>query len=163
MTTMQTSFADRLKRIDDYQRFGDACTRSNKQPAKTVVQNARYPFGFMLALTAGVLTVFIAQYANFVLLGVPDAEENLDLALIRDGTTALMLGFMCWIAMFQMSYRYFWWLVAGGFIALCTWHNAVHAFPGLFTMMFAYDWMDAIREMTNPGTIMIPGIRFQVF
>lgn len=139
--------------------FSERVARIEARRAKPPQARKRRPRGdgvtYVLSLIAafcvGMLVVVAARYARFHLTGVTPGSTHLDSSnLAVDFGLAFLAGFILQQIFHFRRPEHTAAKTMGMFAAAFTMHMAVHAFPGLFALMFSETWVHQVIRLTDP-------------
>ena len=153
------SFQSRLNRV--------AAVRAPIEAAKPEIsvlpdwkQNIKYPAAIVGAALLGILAVFIARYVRFHMTGGTLAGDDPDITMMIDGGIAAACSFALF-SMLRFSGAEFKAAQTFGIAAMVmTMHNAVHAAPEVFDVVFSEEWTDEVIAYTEPKSILFRGVSF---
>lgn len=155
------SFQSRLNRVAEQ--------RAPHEAAKTEVsvipdwkQNFRYPAALIGAALFGALSVFLARYARFHVMGGSFAGDDPDFTMMIDAGIAFVCAFALF-ALMRFEGKDFKAAQTFGIIAMiAVMHNFVHAAPGAFSSLFSKQWTAEIVAYSEPGSLYFRGNYFKV-
>ena len=156
----QVDFQDRLARLNaDHSVRAQVQTQKRKQRAAQNgpewIENAKYPLSFVVAFLVGAISILIARYVSSVMVGVPQADADMDTQMIIDGVLA---GVIVWFLRMAIKSDDKEMLAAqsvGIWVALTMMHNLVHLVPDMWAVIYGADWVAMILETTSPSSIRI--------
>ena len=145
-------FAERVARIE--------ASRSKAAPKPAAKAAGWSGVGYVLSLLAafgvGVLVVFAARYARFHLTGmVPGAAGLGRSTMATDVVLAFLAGFVLQQIFHFRRPEHVGAKTIGMFAAMFTMHMAVHAWPGLFELLFSDVWVRQVIRLTDPSAIAV--------
>lgn len=178
--TPDSGFQDRLNRMQE-RRAPIEAARPQVDVLPDWKENVRYPATLVSMALLGMLTVFIARFVRFHLLGGTLAGDAPDVAMVIDAGLAAVAGFVILTAvglsmreanrlerssMFSLNglgdnpMRAS--LVVGIAIMIGTMHNLVYSMPSAFSVLFSEEWTEDIMSYSEPGSIYFRGNYFVV-
>jgi hypothetical protein len=126
-------------------------------PVSNGVRKIAYPLIAILAFAIGIASNVLARLADFMLNGLPDGTENVDLMLGLHFVAALMISSIIGV-FFRFSISDFMVTrmigIGAGMIGL---HNVVHTHPQYFEPIFSAAWVNYIINSTEAATIIWRG------
>ena len=124
-------------------------------------ENIRFPLAIVGAFLVAILAVFLARYARFHLIG-GDPSGASDVSLLIEAGLAAGVGFIFRSAMRFETKEFMTANVAGIVVAVCTLHNLVHWYPGIFDNLFSPDYTDNVILMTDSNSLLVRGISIPI-
>jgi hypothetical protein len=111
----------------------------------------------ILAVGMGALAAMLARFVHFQLTGSIGFNMSADMDFVLEVLMAIAIAF--WLrelvslcAIRQMGAQF-----AGILLALVTMHNVVHQIPEPFVRLFSPEWVQHVKETTEPGTLVFRG------
>ena len=146
-------FAERISRIEAQRQRSAPAT---KPRARWRESGFAYVLSLVAAFFVGVLVVFAARYARFQLTGVTPGSTTLNTSnLAVDMVLAFMVGFLLQQIFNFRRPEHTGAKTLGMIVAVLTMHMAVHAFPGVFSVIFSETWVHQVIRLTDPTKIAI--------
>lgn len=148
-TLVDPSFSDRVARIEA-RRAKTADSPKRKPRGDGVV----YVLSLLAAFCVGLLVVVAARYARYHLTGVTPGSAQLNSSnLVLDFGLAFLAGVILQQIFHFRRPEHTAAKTVGMFAAAFTMHMAVHAFPGLFELMFSDIWVHQVIRLTDPAKL----------
>ncbi|MGY3436626.1 MULTISPECIES: hypothetical protein [unclassified Marinovum] len=127
---------------------------------RRVTRGKATPLAFVVSLVLGVLSYVLSQYAWFHLMGLPDTSMTSDIRMAVEAVAAVAV-LLALSQVFSASSKL---LVAvrlvGIALAMVTLHNLVHIYPDIFEMAVSRDWVNTIKSMSEPNSILFRGVSY---
>lgn len=137
-------------------------TRAAAKPPREPVR----PMIFAIALVLGAAAVVGARFGRAEWLAdfFPSAlsGERDGLAMLSDFTAALVFGLLLTAMLGARSRQFVAAQTIGAGAMVLAMHNLVHAAPDLWQMAFPPAWVGEVLVTTEPRSILITGISFQL-
>lgn len=144
-------FAERVARIEAARARGPVTA-----PRKMHGSGLGYALSLVAALGVGVLMIFAARYARFHLTGMVPGSGALDPAtLIMDVVMAFLAGIVLHQIFHFRRPEHTAAKTIGMIGGMFTMHIPVHAFPGLFEVLFSEFWVFQVLRLTDPTAIAV--------
>lgn len=145
-TLVDPSFSERVARIEASRaKAADSPKRKPRGDGVTYVLSLIGAFG------VGLLVVVAARYARFHLTGVMPGSAQLSSSnLVLDFGLAFLAGVLLQQIFHFKRPEHMAAKTVGMFAAAFTMHMAVHAFPGLFELLFSDIWVRQVIRLTDP-------------
>lgn len=124
------------------------------------VENVAYTGSFVGAFFLGLLSILIARYVQFHMMGVPDPNGDADMQMMVDAGVAFMVVWFFRMLFDMKSHQHIVCKTAGLWVALCTMHNLVHLYPNVWATVFSQEWVNMTRAMSEPNSILFRGMSF---
>lgn len=145
-TFVDPSFSERVARIE-----ANRAKAPDTPKRKPRGDGMLYVLSLLAAFGVGMLVVVAARYARFHLTGVTPGSAQLNSSnLVLDMGLAFLAGFILQQIFHFKRPEHTAAKTAGMFAAAFTMHMAVHAFPGLFELMFSEIWVHHVIRLTDP-------------
>ncbi|MGI3185301.1 hypothetical protein [Nioella aestuarii] len=145
-TIVDSSFSERVARIEA--RRAKAPDTPRRKPRGDGIF---YVLSLVAAFCVGMLVVVAARYARFHLTGVTPGSAHLNSSnLMVDMGLAFLAGFILQQIFHFKRPEHTAAKTVGMFAAAFTMHMAVHAFPGLFALLFSETWVHHVIRLTDP-------------
>jgi len=125
-------------------------------------ENFRYPAAIVGAALVGMVSVFLARYVRFQLMGGSLAGENADFTMLIDGGIGIACSFFLFAALRFQGAALKTAQTLGIVAMIMIMHNFVHAVPKAFSLIFSEEWTEEVLAMTEPGSILFRGASFVV-
>jgi hypothetical protein len=174
MAAHQTEFHARIARIQAGEGFTKATVyvgqeiafsyvpshRRKGGAAGQIVANAGYALSFPFCLAVGFLCHGAERLAEFALAGLPDPNENLDIAMVKMAVTGFLLTVVITHCLGLRDKGLLVPKLLGVAAGMLFFHNLVHLWPHLFEQVFSPIWVAQITSMTEPRSMYWRGISF---
>lgn len=154
MGTENNSFEDRVARI---KQRSDANAR-NAPPPRTasIWQRLAYPGAFVGAFLLGICAVFLTRYIQYQSVGIPvqrqvDTQDFVSLGLAGGACIMVMLFLKGKLREFAGA------LTVGALLTTFTFHNLVWKYPTFFEQTYGEDWVDFVKDTTEPSSLNLFG------
>jgi hypothetical protein len=135
-------------------------SKGTVSPIPSWRENIGYPAQIVGVFLAGMAAVFVARYVRFHMMGGSLAGADADLTMLMDFGFAAMVTFFLRAIMRTEGSEFTMAKTAGIAAMICTMHNAVHAQPKLFGVIFSPEWVEEVVYMTEPKSILFRGNSF---
>lgn len=114
-------------------------------------------FSPLTALITGMIAVLAVRFAQFHINGTALVSADPELTMAIEAGVAILLSVIVMLMMpFQAVLTKLGYL-AGMAIAIVGMHNAVHAAPPVFSLLFSQEWTDQVIAATAPSSIYMRG------
>jgi hypothetical protein len=111
----------------------------------------------ILAVAMGALAAMVARFVHFQLTGAIGFNMSADMDFALDVLMAVAIAFLLRELVSLCAVRQMGAQFAGILLALITMHNVVHEIPGPFIRLFSPEWVQHVKETTEPGTLVFRG------
>ncbi|WP_424977496.1 hypothetical protein [Leisingera sp. S232] len=157
---MDQNFQERLCRISSEHQRQQGLKPARPGRLARTVENSGYPIRLLLAVASGLLSVLLARYIRFHLVGVPEGQ-----ALFGLGTDLVLALASCWAVtqFFKFDAAEFKAAQAIGVtvMAFCM-HNLAHWVPVPMETLFSKDWVVQQQKLAPPNSLYVFGFTFQI-
>ncbi len=156
------SFQERLNRVAEARAPLEA-NKVDVSPLPDWKQNIKYPAALVGAALLGMVAVFVARYVRFHMMGGSLAGDDPDITMMIDAGIGAACSFVLF-AMLRFKGAEFKAAQSFGIAAMIVvMHNAVHAAPKLFDLVFSPEWTEEVIASTEPNSILFRGVSFVVY
>ena len=149
-------FLSRLNRVADAR----APFEEGKKPVNVLPdwkRDVAARSGLPVALLVGMLAVLLVRIGEYHYIGMAMITETPNFTIVMETACATMLSFLLFLFLPFKGIRYRLAQVAGVVVAISMMHNAVHAAPSLFSLVFSPDWTARVTAATEPNTVYFRG------
>ncbi|NOD65262.1 MULTISPECIES: hypothetical protein [unclassified Ruegeria] len=154
MSTENNSFEDRVARIK--QRSDEDARNAPRPRTESIWQRLAYPGAFLGAFLLGICAVFLTRYIQYQSVGIPvqrqvDTQDFVSLGLAGGACIMVMLFLKGKLREFAGA------LTVGALLTTVTFHNLVWKYPAFFEQTYGKDWVDFVKDTTEPSSLNLFG------
>ncbi len=154
MDTKSNSFEDRVARI---KKRSEENTRKSSLPrTESIWQRLGYPAAFLGAFLLGVFTVFLSRLIQYQSVGIPvpgkvGTQDFVSLGLAGGACIMVMLFLKGKLREFAGA------LTVGALVTTFSFHNFVWKYPVFFELVYGEDWVEFVKDTTEPSSLNLFG------
>lgn len=154
MDIKNNSFEDRVARIK--QRSEENTSKSPPPDTESVWQRLGYPAAFLGAFSLGILAVFLSRFIQYQSVGIPvpgqvGTQDFVSLGLAGGACIMVMLFLKGKLREFAGA------LTVGALVTTFTFHNLVWQYPVFFERAYGEDWVEFVKDTTEPSSLNLFG------
>ncbi|WP_298853854.1 hypothetical protein [uncultured Ruegeria sp.] len=154
MGTENNSFEDRVARIK--QRSQENASKVPPSRSDSIWQRLGYPTAFLGAFLLGVMAVFLTRFIQYQSVGIPvhsqvDTQDFVSLGLAGGACIMVMMFLKGKLREFAGA------LTVGALVTTFTFHNLVWKYPVVFEHIYGEDWVDFVKDTTEPSSLNLFG------
>lgn len=136
--------ADEVYRVD----YG---ARGKRRESRIV--NLWYPLSVAMTFVVGAASDLVLRWIDWMSKGVPAVEADPGYAMVTGFFTALIISLVLGAILGIRVGEHLALRSAGIVAGMIGWHNAVHAWPDIFSTAFSPLWVATVTRMTDPHSL----------
>lgn len=113
--------------------------------------------GIPVAVLCGILSVLAVRIVAFHTTGTAMISPTPDLTMALEMAASIALGLLVLAILPFKGFATKIAQVAGVAVTITAMHNAVHAAPGVFSLLFSPQWTAEVTAATQPNSILLRG------
>lgn len=113
--------------------------------------------GWIAALSVGAVSVLIVRLVQYHYTGEALIGGSPAITMAVEAGGAIVLSFLAFLLFPYRGLKYVLLLVLGVMGSATAMHNAVHAEPGFFSLLFSEEWTAGVMEATTPNSLYVLG------
>lgn len=134
--------------------------RRRKDGLAEILANARHSLSFPVCMAIGVVSYGLYLYGQWILRGVPQAPESLDLEMAVTALATCCITVLLTHLLGLRARALYVPKLLGVAFGMMFFHNFVHAYPAFFDQAFSPLWVAKITSMTEPHSLLFRGVSF---